>query len=46
MCFFRLTALSVACLERPNGTPSALLDEKSASGSDKNETSADPGVHY
>jgi len=33
--FFRLTALSVPCLERPNRTLSALSDEKSASGRDE-----------
>ncbi len=40
--FFRLTALSVAYLEQPNRSPSALLNEKSVSSSDKNETSTDP----
>jgi len=42
--FVRLTALSVAYLEPPNRTPSALLDEKIVSSSDTNETSTDLSV--
>ncbi len=42
--FFRPAALSLVYLEQPNYTPSALLDKKIISSSDKNETSTDPDV--